>query len=802
MKTHVSDMENEMSRRYLKIMQKWIPFGMQYFQDWPDRPNCGHFFGGVYWYGDETAWPLLVLASVISSPEYSSEITGFSRDHLLQTAIKAMRYLCFTHDTGPVECVRPESKTGHKHLQKTKWGERGKGFFQESQCGVTLAAIISSALLIHERLDTETRSMLENICADYLERFGTMPPRSGVYNDTQTEENAWTALGLTGALLFLGRHKRKKNWDEVSRRWMFCTSTVPDDMSNRFVFEKGKTVGELCGKVITTLPDFMAENHGVVHPGYTAAAITLSGMTATLHQLFGLEAPEHLYWHRKEIYDALKYLTEGNGRVHPIQGMDWPYLIPGAPMLHGHASLYLKDPDAAVLEDAALLLEEKMLEKNQGSMFHPDITKYCSNIQDPMIFWEPRIGQSYPWIYLAHRLNMSKEQQPKPATSDVLARKNPGVKMFPHSGFVFHRHDKGQTSFSWRNSVMALPLPRAGLLAIAPGMGTLLARVKVREYAESRKQISLQVNELGHGFTALMVHDVAQESVRQSVLFASLPDGNIVCTETLTALKDCTVEKLEQGHLQIMNENFPGVPSCKGFRKLYHSKGEQVFPSLVKGTPEEDVLVHLENSSWLNIDDQFGIVFSGDVRAVYHNKHYFKPYHAVADDLFLNLDENPKKYPAGGQIASLSFLFCPEQPHAETPKNVFGRAKTDAKGLVGFLTDGYLVTGNFGEQSGCFSLKFPRSEVVPVFASAATVIRKDQVDYQTALNARQGNYFSAVALIETNGEGIRADAAAAGGTCLTNEGNVPAEIKYCRKGIQERIMLEAGRTLRVSPIKI
>lgn len=101
--TFLPEQENVMSRRYLMLMQRWTPFGMKYFKEWPDRPNCGHFFGGVYWYGRETMQPLLMLALVTSSPEYDSEITGFSRDELIKTAIKALRYLCFTHDAGPVE---------------------------------------------------------------------------------------------------------------------------------------------------------------------------------------------------------------------------------------------------------------------------------------------------------------------------------------------------------------------------------------------------------------------------------------------------------------------------------------------------------------------------------------------------------------------------------------------------------------------------------------------------------------------------------------------------------------------------
>ena len=137
MKMHIPDMENEMSRRYLRIMQNWIPFAMSQFQEWPDRPNCGHFFGGVFWYGYETANPLQLLALTAASPEYDEKTTGCSKEKLIRTAIKALRYLCFTHDTGPKDCVRPrrhlmESHKGHPCLGP-KWGERGKGFFRESQ---------------------------------------------------------------------------------------------------------------------------------------------------------------------------------------------------------------------------------------------------------------------------------------------------------------------------------------------------------------------------------------------------------------------------------------------------------------------------------------------------------------------------------------------------------------------------------------------------------------------------------------------------------------------------------------------
>lgn len=64
--------ETGMSRRYLRLIGRWMPVCLDSFREWPDRPRCGHFFGGVHWYGIETAWPMSLLAAVSTSPEYEN----------------------------------------------------------------------------------------------------------------------------------------------------------------------------------------------------------------------------------------------------------------------------------------------------------------------------------------------------------------------------------------------------------------------------------------------------------------------------------------------------------------------------------------------------------------------------------------------------------------------------------------------------------------------------------------------------------------------------------------------------------
>ncbi|MCF7854216.1 MAG: hypothetical protein K9N51_05405 [Candidatus Pacebacteria bacterium] len=789
------DIETPMSRRYMTLLQAWVPFALEYFEEWPVRPNCGHFFGGVLWYGSETIHPLFVLAAVMSSPEYNPDVTGHSRDDLAAIAIKALRYACFTHDTGPADCVRPEKGLGPEHLGGTKWGERGQGFFRESQCGRNVAHLVLTAVILRRWIDEETWMMVAAVCADYLGRFADMPPKSGIYNDTQAEENAWTALGLTAARLFLQRDPSAGMWEQAARRWMFRAATAPQDMQDHRIVDGDKSIAEWCGRTFTLLPDFMAENHGMVHPTYTAAAIGLTGCTANLYRMFGEHEPEQCAWHhRREIYENLKRLADPYGMYHPVQGMDWPYIIPsGLSFVHGFARLYLNDPDAAHYENTALTLMEKLFQGNNGRMYDPDIIAYCRNQQDHMLLWESRIF-SLANIYFAHRLCAAQPNaQPTPPTQ--LADKYSGVKTYPHSGFVFHRHASGQTSFSWRNEIMALPLTREGLLTIAPSLGSVLGKIQVAEFAASQRVEFVNVNDRESGFAAVMRVLLHDESIQQDVLLASLPDGRLVCREHFRALKPCTVERVAQGFLEIMNETFAELKTnCVGHRTLYTPESEYTFPSVVKPTADEDKTVEFQSPGWLNIDDRMGLVIaSSEHRSRYHNRHFFKPYRAVSDELFLNLREEPRCYAEGDSIADIEFMLCPEQEHRATAAETLMPAVDSPAGGWGILANRTLVAGSFDAPSGPLSLTFPRGEDVPVFPGT-TQLRKDRVVYETDLPKGHGTYFEPLAFIRTD-ETVSMAAMPNGQLYATNSESRQASVSLDRRSIKKSFSVKPGETV-------
>lgn len=713
--------ENEMSRRYLRVITRWIPVAMRYFEDWPGRPDCGYFFGGVFYYGLDVSMSITPIALAASSPEFDPELAGASAEDLRRVALKGLRYLCFTHDTGPADCVRPKADWGGSG---TKWGERGQSFFHTSQCGRTINGLALTAALIRDLLGDEERGMLAGIAADYLDRFGAMAPKSGVFNDTQTEENAWTAMGLAACLALLPGHERSSELWAHARLWMFRTLTTSRDSYDLSPFADGKAVRQLCGGSYTTLPDGTAENHGFVHPSYMGSGIVTPGKTLNAMGLYGQPAPPHLFWRVRDCYDLLKRWCDDGGAFHCIQGIDWPYFTyPDQSFLHATANLHLKDADAALLERRALGTVERHSEAHGGRIIPEEVVRHCWFGSRPTLMGE-RMTMYLAQAYLAHRMLGDGET---PSDPEDFERRVRGVSVYPHGGALIHRHSRGQTSLSWRNRTMVLPGTREGMRLIGAGEGAVLGRLQVRGKAQSARPVALRVREGTDRVCAVVVEDLAQESVRRQVFFASLPDGRCLTAERLVAREDVTVERVEQGFLNVINDGYFGDrEDLQGRRRLFWAGGERVFSGYVSGSEADDEILDLGGTRWVNVDDRFGFVFRGSGRAVYHNRRFFKLWRAVEDTLTLSLQDAPQAFRAGDRIAELVALWRPEERHEETAggRLVLREAPADAFAAE---VGGFLCACAFGEAPVALpgAVTLPAGRPFPVSWGVSGVVGTD-----------------------------------------------------------------------------
>jgi len=684
--------ENEMSRRYLRLLQRWIPFGMSCYSDWPGRPDCGYFFGGVLWYGHDTSMPLFALAVAAASEEYDESITGVPRDELMQVARRGLRYLCFTHDTGPEDCVRPTESWGRTEPAGTKWGERGRGFFPESQCGTTIANLALAARLLDDVLGDEEHEMLRAIAMDYMERFELMEPRAGVYQDTQTEENAWTALGMAACIALAPDYPHMDYWLSRMECWAFRAVTTPRDAADQRPFAEGMSVAEWCGGTITTLPDGTAENHGIVHPTYMASSIGMAAGTAMLLALHGQEVPPHLAWRRRKTYDILKSWTDDTGACHCPQGMDWPYLLHTiCVMTHASANLFLHDPDGALLERRCLEVLETVSEIHGGRLIPERTVRHCCGQQDTAVMWERMIA-SPALACLYHRFAGSGE---RPSDPDEFRDRMNGVRLYSQGSVLLHHHAKGINSFSWRNRTMALPATRDGLKHVGPAFHSLLADVSVRDKTSLVDEVLCRCRDSDDRACALLIQELAERTIQRLVFFASLPDGRCLTHERLTSLSDITIECMRQGYLAVMNDPYFNTTLPDNASLTIHTPGgPETFEGFAAPDESQDRDIELPGG-WINVDGRFGIVYDGGGRAVYRNRHHYDPWHAIKDDLVLNLGEEPRDVAAGDDIGTLTVLWLPHQSPEET-KNTSLAVQCDGPLFVAEV-EGFVCACNFGD---------------------------------------------------------------------------------------------------------
>ncbi len=692
--------ETPLSGRYLEILLKWIAYGRSLFEPWPRRPRAGHFLGGVLWYCQETVMPSFAFAAAASSEAFDPSTAGIGRDEAREIALRGLRYACFTHDTGPADCVRPTKSWGRREPAGRKWGERGCGFFRETNAGRQAANLAATAYLIRDLLGDEEREMLATIARDFLERFLTYPIPSGLYHNTQMEENAWTSFGLTGAALLLEEADEFASWMTRIEQWMFHATTTPDDMWDFRAGPGGAPINRCVDQRFTTLPDFTAENHGFVHPSYMKSCINLIGQASVLLRLWDRAIPEAAFHHHRDILRVISRWCDDMGAPHAPQGMDWPYVnFTSLCQTHAMAAVNLELPDAALLERASLSRLETQIEVHRGRLIPAETQEHCHGQQDPAIMQE-RFISHVAYVYLLHRL---ASDGPAPSDATEFRKRIAGVEVYPHGGAAIHFHRAGRTSVSWRNGPMVLPATGDGLRTIGQTRGSLLAQVEVLDRPIDSRLLFRTVREAVDRLSCVFEERLYDGAIRRRVVFSSFPDGSCFVWERVTAAEPVSIDRVIQGRLSVMNDPvFAASSPPASQRTVYTAGGSRSFSGYAASAAEAvEEVFDLSGSPWLNVDDKFGIVFATSGRPRYRNPHHWKVWHAIEDWIELGGFEDRRSFKADQTICWTALLWLPETDRRATSVSRFDLIENDDERLCARIETpartGYVVAHFGGE---------------------------------------------------------------------------------------------------------
>ncbi|RAV23052.1 hypothetical protein [Paenibacillus contaminans] len=694
--------ENEQSRTIARVLYKWILYMDQNFKDWDKRPHAGFFLDGAGWYGFETSYPMYVYAVMGAFSDKNDWPSALPRELLEERAIKALRFLCFTHDSGPIDCVRPIGK--NKWNSGQKWGGKNAPYFQATQTGTAVFHIAYTAWLFWEKLDEETRQMVAELTIGYAERWSQAEPRDGSFHDTQMEENAWTATGILAAVMLFPRHPRHEAWSEAYDKWNLNTATVPEDRFNGNLY-KGEPLSDKWIQTVTLFPDFTNENHGMVHPDYMATAITFRACYAIASFTQGKPLDDTMLLNNKHIYEqSLKRWTQFDGMIVPIQSQDWWYnrqtLVT---TLHAFMNVIHRDPDAALLEQQALAATIKLQQSNEtGCLIEKNGELYPISPNDYQTAedFESMYAFALANAYVLHVLggpgvSPSKKREMQSRLADVY--------MYPYGSAVVHRTENTFSSFSWRNRVMAITLPSKGLWTITPIENSYIGKV-VFEGSEENispasggiavKSESQRINPSDNGFGASACVEHGEGSILQRIAWVSLPDGSSVYAEQFTVVKPCRVAAMHTGLLGVRNERYKTIPELAPGRRNIHIGGKtETFDGFFGR--DEDITRRFPPVPYINVDDEIGYLLFGTNGIRYDNRHQYPKWKGIEDCLVLN-DKVGAAYVGGEILQPFIAVTLPNRTAMETKEALahYHQLEASDNGMIIVETDKYMIYAN------------------------------------------------------------------------------------------------------------
>ncbi|WP_127588485.1 hypothetical protein [Paenibacillus koleovorans] len=751
--------EGELSERIYSILMRWLPFANEQFREWDGRPNAGHFFGGSFWYCSDTLSMTFIYAVMAKLGAYDERITGIPRELLKERAIKGLRYAGFTHDTGPEDCVRVEGVLPYTSLKK--WGGRGDNFFMATQNGRTVNWMCHAAWLLWDDLDDETRLLVQNVAASYADRWCEEEPRNGTYYDTQCEENAWTAAGIGAAALLFPDHPHNAAWTKGYEQWASSTVTTFRDRladpSGLIDTPAGNRV-----KTVTFHPDMTTENHAFVHPSYVCAGTNLRGLIATMALMGGRKPQASVLRNNEELYNrTVRVWAQFDGLAIPVQGQDWWYnrqherQVTHAILnvLHGH-------PDAALLERRALDSIERIQASNGRGCLLEERGEECVINRDHAQFakdLEPGSALDLATSYLLHLFGGEGAEA---STDRDFRSRMSGVHYYPYGSSVVHRTADTFTSFSWRNNVMALSLPRKGLWSVTPLYASFTGTVK---FAESKGTKGLtnedvirdtersHVTTYADGFGAIATIARGDRELLQDVAFIALPNGKSVYYERFLVEKPCQVLDWQTGLVGVRNENYRAMPElAKGTRTVYLPGREMTFAGFYGEQPNGVHDFAGGDATYLNMDGEIGYLLYGSRGIRYLNKHEYPKWKGVEDILTLNR-MGEASFDAPQELEPFVAVAMPNQSLEETRQAfdatavLLGAEPVSSKDAAIVEADGYLAFVHLGsERSMVEARRYADPAVASLYVYEGTThVAGGSVVWRKELEPFASGYFTA-----------------------------------------------------------
>ena len=468
------------------------------------RPNTGAvaIFAFLYRFGD-----------------YSPERVGMPREELLQEVIVPMiRYLVSVH------------RTGDKKLDNGKtWG----GSWQSAHWTHQLT---QAAATVWESLPEELQQGVLRVVRYEAETIAAQDPPYNLYDDSKSEENAWNAGAISGALMLMPQDTAAARWETALQRWLLSAYLCPDDAKSATAVD-GRTVAEQY-EGANIFNDYTLENHGLSHPDYMTAW-TLKGEVMLDYLATGRKPLDACMHNVDSIYEQLKILLLPSGGFAYPSGQDWAiFRHPDWTNAHAFNFYYYRDPEALHWLRHNLGVVERMQARSPlGAVYAPNENYFPSS-------------QTMTGLGLVDTWKMLMLAEPLRAE----VRPRTGAKTYGDGKFFIRRTPNAVHTVAWGKKMQIQSFAFDADPMVAPdwqnGIGSITLAGEQKPLPLELVSIEQEPGKDKALFRLVIRHGDAAET---HLTVTSHADGTLRIEERLTALRDIATRRVATLTVGLLN---------------------------------------------------------------------------------------------------------------------------------------------------------------------------------------------------------------------------------------------------------
>lgn len=300
-------MNNIAHTDYLRLLEPWVKPFREYCYTPTAREDLLCYGTGYNGWGMQTHQKAFgALAVLAADPHTDSARTGMSKDELLETALRMLRFTLESHEEGSYHCE-----------DGTSWGHTWI-----SVLGVE--RMVHGVEAIEEHLTAADRELLRKVlvseCDWLMDHYKVVGhPFDNEILRNKPESNLWNGSMLHRTAALYPDAARAEEYREKGTRFLVNSISVASDALSSVVLD-GRPVSEWFVGDNFFEESFALNHHGYLNVGYMVICLSNAAMLHFTFKRLGIAPPEALYHHVKELWDTVKPLLFPDGRLIRIGG--------------------------------------------------------------------------------------------------------------------------------------------------------------------------------------------------------------------------------------------------------------------------------------------------------------------------------------------------------------------------------------------------------------------------------------------------------------------------------------------------